>query len=114
MAFRQDDFAKYERLFGENLVIEYRRFDGPGTKPIPERSLPTNEMEPAAQKLAKKAFPGLRPENVTFAVDVGIGGGNTPEPNEILPSRVEIHKPTGRGILVAPPTTIKRFVALPK
>lgn len=114
LALRQDDMEKYERLFGDDLVVEYRRFNGPGMKPLPEKALPTNEMDAPMQKLVKRAFPQIMPENITFAFDVGIGGGNAPETNEILPSRVEIHKPTGRGILIAPRTTLHHFVALPR
>jgi hypothetical protein len=60
----------------------------------------------------KKAFPELKPENITFATDLGFGGGFAPEQNEILPTKVIIHEPTGRGILLAPKSTLAHFVPL--
>lgn len=114
VSLRKDVLAKYNRIGAEEggPNIEYRRFNGAGKSPIPAKAVPTNELEAKYKNLLKKAYPSLNPENVTMSFDMGMGGVNDPQPNEIQPSTVVINPRTGRGILKADQKTLRRFVGL--
>lgn len=112
LSLRKDAYTKFEHIFGSDLVIDYRRFNGAGKEPIPAPRLPTQEVDERLATVLKTAFPTMKPENVTFSSDLGLGGAFVPEVNEILPTRVVINPTTGRGILSAPRSVLTRFVGL--
>ncbi len=109
LALRKDVVAAYS---GPGFSVGYRRFNGAGKQPLPEKALPTNEVSPAYMAAIARAHPALKPDNITVAQDVGFAGSTNPQPNEIQPVNVVVDPTTGRGMLEGERSVLARFVAL--
>jgi hypothetical protein len=113
ISLRRDVLAKYDRIGKREGGVSYeiRRF-GAGKTALPAPKVPTAEIPAKLQTVLRQAYPTIDPANVTLAYDVGMGGGNNSQFNEIKPATVITDSRTGRGLLQAPQSTLRRFVAL--
>lgn len=120
VSLRADVVKMYERKFADTLVLDYRRFNGEGTQPIPAPKLPTGEIPDDGidgsvhrmRERIKSDYPDLKIDNVTLSTDEGFGvGAIATNPSEIEPATVVIDS-NGRGTLHADSRVLARFTRL--
>lgn len=112
ISLKSDVEAKYKRVLGEDLVIEYRRFGAAGKKKIEPPSLPSTVFEKGQIKVLKDMFPKVDLTSVCFGCETGLGGGCDPAISAIHRTKIVRDPRTGRGLLLSDRETLKRFVSL--
>lgn len=105
LSLLKDVLQKYQRLFEEDLVVEYRR----ALKPLGE----IHPLEdPIVLNLIKKYEPKIQFDWIYGGCETGLGGGCDYFLGELIHTKVIVSKKTGRGLLQGPRRALDRFSTL--
>ncbi len=106
MSLVKDVLAKYKEIFGDQLVVEYRRV----VQPFLEKEYYV--QDPIILELIKQQDATVNTDFIAAGCETGLGGGCDMFLTAVVPASIIIHKKTGRGILKAPKNVLDRFLPL--
>ncbi len=101
----EDVVAKYQEIFGDRLVVEYRR----ATQAFPEQPYLS---DPIILSIIKKFHPEVNIDTIASGCETGMGGGCDMYHTSVVSTEIITYKKTGRGILRGPKSTLDRFSPL--
>ncbi len=110
ISFVADVLKKYQRAYGEQLVISYRRFSG--FQALPEPQLPYTALLPLHRNLLKGVYPGLNPDQVVPSCEFFKPETCEPTHSVVETAKITIDAETGRGRVEADPLVTQRFSVL--
>lgn len=102
----QDVLAKYKEIFGDQLVVEYRRVQKPFLNDT------SYTMDPIVLNIIKKLHPQVDTNSIAAGCETGMGGGCDMYLQAVVPTEIITYKKTGRGILKGPKRVLDRFSPL--
>lgn len=106
LSLAQDVLAKYKEIFGDQLVVEYRRVQKPFLSEMMYSS------DPIVLNIIKKFHPQVDTNTIVAGCETGMGGGCDVYLQAVVPTEIIIYKKTGRGILKGPKRVLDRFSPL--
>ncbi len=106
MSLVKDVLAKYKEIFGEQLVVEYRRV----SQPFLEKEYFV--QDPMILELIKQQDASVNTSFIAAGCETGLGGGCDMFLTTVVPTEIIIYKKTGRGILKGPKNVLDRFSPL--
>lgn len=102
----KDVLAKYKEIFGEHLIVEYRR----ATQPFLQTEV--YMQDPIILELIKKLDASVNTDFISAGCETGMGGGCDMYLTTVVPTEIITYKKTGRGILKGPKNVLDRFSPL--
>ena len=106
MSLVKDVLAKYKTIFGDNLVVEYRRAT------LPFLAEETYLQDPIILELIKKNHPDVDTNFIISGCETGLGGGCDVYLTAVVPTEIITYKKTGRGVLKGPKRILESFSPL--
>lgn len=112
ISLRRDVQKKFEKFFEKELIVEHRRFGGPGKRRIDGPKLPSKLMSKKERQVLAKLFPKVNLDCVVGGCETGLGGGCDYQLSEVHVTKITTNPATGRGILSGDQAVLKRFKPL--